>query len=491
MSPIGGPTTRVSNHGCAGADDPTVSNSYSMTRWSGIGAVAQPTDAVPADRHIEGPDRREAAPELPNSRRREAAVLACVLGSTVALSGFAPLNSAADRLSVDDQAFLVVLMPPVIVALVAVACAIRHPGHITLPWKPAWATCAGLLMLGGALSLLSTDDLERSVGLLVFGIVAPLVFTASVMASTLPRTYLAASFVAATALLMLRADIVLLGDYGWPSAEDLFQAKFANAPYDFHYYALGNPNQTAAFLMIPLALAVFWQTDRRQAHGWRRAAIVVVGASIAVSLLFVYSRIEIVGAVLLILAALIVTPTTVRRRTLTGLGVIAVVSMYFLSRSGRNYLGALTVNDSDASQVVRADSVTDGINALADNLITGQGIGEYGVTHGTVPVHSAVLQQAVETGLLGGVAVAGITVLALALVIHVGRAVRWRGLQFAGAAAAAVYCITAAGSLGLFLHNDTTAIWGLALGIALAIATDAMPSRRARWHDARPAEQPR
>ena len=65
-------------------------------------------------------------------------------------------------------------------------------------------------------------------------------------------------FLVVSSLLLLRAAVVFVRDYGSPAPADMFAAKFSSVPYDFHYYGLQNPTQTSLWVLLPMTLGCYW-----------------------------------------------------------------------------------------------------------------------------------------------------------------------------------------------------------------------------------------
>src|SRR5262249_38797521 len=155
-------------------------------------------------------------------------------------SGFTPLNHASDVLDIQRRPERVILLPTVVIALLVCALAIVTPRspRRRVPLF-AWL-CSLLLVVGAVASLLATDALRTSVLLLIVALLAPIGLAWGLIRANLPLQLAAGTFLVTTTALFLRADFVFLREHGFPTPDGLFAAKFSNAPYDFHYYALQN-----------------------------------------------------------------------------------------------------------------------------------------------------------------------------------------------------------------------------------------------------------
>ena len=155
----------------------------------------------------------------------------------------------------------VIFMPSVLLAVFAVAVAAIVPRRIgPLPFPVRLAGLA--VVLGACLSLTKSTDVKDSILLLIVALIGPIVLLSALRRCEIRWELMCIGFLVMTAALLIRADWVFVRDYGFPTGSALYRAKFAdlgmNVPYDFHYYGLTNPDMLGTFLLIPLALSVFW-----------------------------------------------------------------------------------------------------------------------------------------------------------------------------------------------------------------------------------------
>lgn len=384
-------------------------------------------------------------------------------------SGFTPLNHATDVLSVAQRPAFVALTPVVLLAVVAVVTAVVFPLRPVPRFARTLAIATGLLVAGGVVSIGASSAPAGTVVLLVSGVAAPLLFALALLCSDLPRSVMCWSFLLTTAAFLIRADIVFLLQEGWPTAETLLRVKFANAPYDFHYYTLNNPNYTGAFLVVPLTLAAFWAADAQLPNG-RRIVLAALAGLMFVNLVLVYDRFTMVLGAAVLALALWTTPMPRRVRVSAGVLFLLACLAFVLRPTTLQYFGTLSDTSPRASQVVRIVSILDGLRALLAHPLTGVGLGRYGIAEGIDPSHSSIVQSGAETGIAGFVGALLLTGAILWTCWTVGSSARWRGLAPASAAAAAVFCVQTAIAAGppTWLASYSNAIWGLSLGVVVA-----------------------
>jgi hypothetical protein len=279
-------------------------------------------------------------------------------------------------------------------------------------------------------------------------------------------------------LLLIRADIVFLLRDGFPTPTTLFIAKYSNSPYDFHYYTLGNPNSTTAFLVMPLTFALLWSRARRLGT-WARRSLAAVTVFLAINMIVVFTRTGIV--IVLVLAALALLASSWGRRWQTWLVVAVLVAAALLNPTLQHYFADVAQQGHGSSAQVRASSIENGLQALIARPVTGFGLGEHGVDVGFNPAHSAVAQSGAETGVVGALGVAVIMLSVCFMAIRIGRRDGWRGLPAAGAASAAMFALLSAiaGSTGEWLGSDATSAWGL--GFAVSLTTLSAATRTEAW----------
>jgi O-antigen ligase len=313
----------------------------------------------------------------------------------------------------------------------------------------------------------------------VLAVSAPLAVFIGVVWSDLPVGVMAGCLIAATTVLLVRADAVFLSTWGVPTPSVLFEAKYTQTPYDFHYYTLGNPNHTAGWLLIAVTLSGLWVADRSLGTAHRAALGVALGVT-ALTLVLTYSRLAIATAIAIGVIALVrLTPRTrVRWATLAATALVVLIGM----AANRTYLRSLFGTSSDATIPERLGSLGDGLIALAGDPFTGVGLGRFGPESGFVPAHSSIIQAAAEMGVLG---LCALLLLSYGIVAHGIRVVRasgWAGLGPAAAVAVATYAIYAAfaASANEGLYSGYNAVWGLTaacvLGVSLRIEAEREPA---------------
>lgn len=394
---------------------------------------------------------------------------AAALGAGAVASGFPPLNQASAVVSLAERPWAAAVMPSVVLALAALAAAVLFPQPQSRAHGRPLLVGAVLMVVAGALSVNQWDDLARPTVLLLTGLVAPLAFAYGLIRAALPRSVLCAAFLAATVVLLLRADVVFLLQNGLPTPDVLFRVKYSNAPYDFHYYSLGNPNYSSAFLIVPLALAAFWATDPKLPRP-ARIALGATAALVLANIALVFVRLTMLVGVGVVVAALFAAPITRRTKTLVTGALALCLAALASSGTITKYFANLGSKDPDSSGSVRFQSILDGLQAGLSHPLTGEGLGRYGTAQNIPPAHSSVVQAAADTGLLGLAGAVFLTVWICVLAIRVGHAAGWRGLYAGSAAAAALFCLQSAVSGGppTWFASEAMAIWGLALGVAVA-----------------------
>jgi O-antigen ligase len=404
---------------------------------------------------------------LPTAASIARALTALVLGAAVAASGFPPLANAPDVLEIGLTPWRVALTPAVLLAAAAVGVAVVIPQRMRVDRAARLLiVAAALLLAGAALSLIRSDDLWYSILVGIVAIAAPIAFAAGIARSGLPRAVLAGAFLAVVAVFLLRADLQFFRLNGFPSPSTLLAAKFRDQPYDFHYFTLGNPDGTAAFLLMPFALAVIWLASPNVR---RRTRLLLAGSAMisGATLVLAYSRSALGWAVVISAVAILQAP--LRRRLRTGLlAVLVLLSLCAVVVLNRTYLLGIFSGNSAS---VRTGSITDAAGTFWSNPLTGFGLGMFNTVDGFVPAHSAIVQSAVELGLAGLIG-------AIALVWG-ATWTAWRrlrespgGLARAAAIAAAgyvIYCAFAGGASEA-LYSGFSSLWGFSLALMLAIA---------------------
>lgn len=391
------------------------------------------------------------------------------IGAAVPLCGFTPFNHADDVLAISEQPWRVVLMPAVLLALLAVIAAAVVPARRPAVPPVAFVAGAALLLVAAMASIASSIDPTASALTAVVAVAVPILIVYSLSHADLHAPTLLGSFLGMTTVLLLRADVVFFSTSGLPTPGALFEAKFSNTAYDFHYYTLGNPDHTAGFLLMPLALAVFWSLDRKLG---RLPRLLLLGAA-AVTLLtltLTYARVASLTGLALLAVAVSVAPTRPRTRRVLQLGVACIAIGFLVAAS--SYLVDLFSTERSASAPERITSVKDGLVMLSEEPAAGFGLGQYGPAGGYTPAHSSIVQAGAEMGVLG---LAALILLTGSLVVHATSVIRgfgWRGLGPAAAIAAGVYALHAAvaspASEGLY--SGYVSVWGLTVALLLGIS---------------------
>lgn len=396
---------------------------------------------------------------------------AMVLGAGVAASGFPPLANAPDVLAIGLTPWRVVLTPAVLLGAGTLAMAWLFPRRDDLERPVRWLLVAAcLLVAGAALSLLRSDDVWYSLLIGILALLAPCAVAIGVARSTLSSALLAGAFLAVIGLLLLRADLQFIKLNGLPTSTTLFAAKFRDQPYDFHYDTLGNPDGTAAFLLMPFGLALFWLTH--PALGVRARALLVVSLGISgATMVLAYSRSALAWGIVLVLVAVAQAPFA-RRTRIALVGGVALLAVATLLALNTGYLLSIFSSSEGSSGSVRLGSIAEALPVLRANPLTGFGLGMFNTVDGYVPAHSAIVQTGVELGVVG---LAGAILLVASTVALFWARVRLparAGLPHAAAAAAAsylVYCAFAGGSSEA-LYSGFVSVWGLSLTLLLGLA---------------------
>jgi O-antigen ligase len=398
-------------------------------------------------------------------------VAGIVLGAGIAASGFPPLANAPDVLAVGLMPWRVVLTPAVLLGAGALATAWLFPRRDGVERSVCWLLVAAcLLVAGAALSLLRSDDVWYSFLIGIVALLAPCAVAIGVARSTLTPALLAGAFLAATGLFLLRADLQFIKLNGLPTSAALFAAKFRNQPYDFHYYTLGNPDGTAAFLLLPLGLALFWLSH--SALGARARALLAGSFGISsATMVLAYSRSALAWCIGLVFLAVARAPLA-RRTRMVLLGGVALLVVATLVALNTSYLLSIFSSNEGSSGSVRLGSIAEAAPVFKANPLTGFGLGMFSALDGYLPAHSAIVQAGVELGVVGLAGAILLLVSTVALFWSRARSAGQAGLPRAAAAAAAsylLYCAFAGGSSEA-LYNGYVSVWGLSLALLLGLA---------------------
>ncbi len=412
---------------------------------------------------------------------RPAAGLA--IGAGAAAIGFPPLNNAPDVLDIGRAPWRVVLTPVVLLALFAlVTWVVWRPPQ---PRRPSGLLTLAitLLIAGTALSVTESPDPWYSILLGILCVLAPAALAFALLRGALPATAVAAGLVLATTVLCLRAGVVFVQLHGFPTAQALFNAKFQNAPYDFHYYTLGNPNGTAAFLLLPFGIAVGGATGGDLGRVGRRLALGAAGV-LGATLVLAYSRSAIIVAVVMVL----VIGLTASGRARAGnwarvaVGLVAAALVVGIAIGGWEYFSSLLSTAPGSSGDERIELTVDGLGRLAEHPLTGVGLGMNTPAAGYLPAHSSIVQAGAELGLLG---LLGFLMLCAATIRLAALAIRapdgWSGTERGSAVAAATYfCFSAlTGGASIGLSSGYNAVWAATAAVTLGLAArhDSVPVR--------------
>lgn len=394
--------------------------------------------------------------------------LAATLGAGIVAVAFHPLSTTADLLDVAAHPWRVAAMPSTLLAGLAVAAAIAFPRQ-DAP-LPSWPLVVAVVLLGvgGTLSIAGSSDPANSAVTTVLAIFVPAVVAAALLRADLPSEALTAGFLAATCAFMLRAAVVFVENWGLPTPGALFEAKFSIIPYDFHYYTLGNPDHTAGFLLLPLAVSAFWALHPGLSR-LRRALLILAAGICLASLVLTYSRSALFAATVVVVAASVASPLPRWLRVV----VVAAAASVFLgwAIAGGGYVFGLFSTGEGASGRERLLSLEDGLGALAHQPLTGVGLGQYGPAGGYFNAHSSVIQAGAEMGLAGFWALllltGGLVSQGRATVRRAGR----RGLGAGAGIAVALYGVYAvlAAPANEGLYSGYITIWAMTLAMLVAI----------------------
>lgn len=416
---------------------------------------------------------------------KRARLLAAVfVGAGVPLVGFPPLVNAPDVLGVVDRPFVFVLLPAVllVVAMIAYVCIARNVWDRSRSTERASLLPAGLAfvayLVAALISLAASDHPILSLLSVGTAVGVPLGLAAALHRARLDPTIVVGAFVLTTSLLLARADLVFLSSYGLPTGADLFAAKFQSSPYDFHYYTLGNPDQTAAFLVVPLAFTAFWATGT--ASPKLRVVLVAAALFLFLNFVLVYVRVGMAFGVMILLAAVLGSSLHRRVRVAITVGLLTACAVFAVSDQNRKYLGAAFSTDADASGIERLAGVLDGLRTTVEYPLTGVGFNRYAYGTGplgsdtAIPAHSAVVQAGAETGFIGMAALAIVVILVVGSGLRAARQACWRGLRAGAGVGIAAYGIqtTLVGGASNGLANGFNPIWGMAATLALVVAVD-------------------
>ena len=427
---------------------------------------------VSASRPSEGPP---AVAEPTISRPIGPAVAGCIVGAGAVASGFPPFNNVTAQLHVSQLPGFALLTPVSLVAALAVYCVLRPAGA---GWtalvrdvpRPALATI-GLIVVGAFLSLLESSNRSSSQALIILAVLAPAALFLAVRRGALPLAAVAGSFLVALVVLLLRADVVFLHQWGFPTQSVLFSAKFSNRPYDFHYYTLGNPDHTATFLLLPFALALGWSLtpgqDRRLSWALRAAAGVIY-----LTMILTYGRFPLLLATVLLLVAVAVSklPRALRIGIVT-VAIAGAVTAAIVSPG--HYLAHVFSTNSSSSGGVRVSSLSSGLTMFSNKPLTGDGIGRYGLGV-TPPAHSSIVQAAAEMGIAGLLGVALLTVGLVGAAVLLIRRRAGFSLKTSALGASAVYAIaTAVAGPGEGLFVGLVSVYGVSLALIAGIGLSA------------------
>lgn len=395
--------------------------------------------------------------------------LVIVLGAGIPFSGFTPLNNASDVLDILQRPYLVVLMPSVLLAVTAFAGAILLPRRVPPPVPVLLKLAVTALLLGVCLSMVVAYTHRSSVLFTISGVLAPIGLCWALRRTDVPLGPLAGIFLLAVVILVVRADIRYVELNGLPTPQNLFTTKFSNSPYDFHYYTLNNPDQTAAFLLLPLTLAAAWGVSvQRRLGRWLLALATVL---IAATIVLVYVRLAIAVTFLVVVVALLNAPVRQSIRLAT-VGVLLIATGAAITIGNVwHYLSQVASTSNSATGVVRATSLSEGLREMAHHPLTGAGIARYGDFTSHVPAHSSLVQAGAELGLMGLIGAILFTIAVLFNLRAVIAQKGWHGLQTSAALATAVYWIHAcvAGGSDLGLAEGFISIWGLSLALVYAV----------------------
>jgi hypothetical protein len=296
-------------------------------------------------------------------------------------------------------------------------------------------------------------------------------------------------------LMLIRADVVFFRTHGFPTPSVVYHAKLTSAPYDFHYYTLGNPDHTGTFLLLPFAVSLFWSLGREGRAA--KLALAFVAAFTLLNIYITYTRSALICAGVLVLIACAISPYRLRVRVGGAVALIVVATV--LTFASGHHGGFTNLFSSDPATGVRVSSIEAGWKAFLHHPVTGVGFGQFGndaaaglagYSGGTTQAHSSVIQAAAELGILGLV---GFAVATAALVIAGGRAIlrRTSGLADAALIALAAYAVLAAvaGGADEGVMVNFVSVYGIGLALMAVLAeapqTSAHPDSRRLFGDLR------
>ena len=182
-------------------------------------------------------------------RRISFAAFGGLFGAGIAAGGFAPAHHLVDVLDVLERPWMVLITPPAVLALTAAVLAAGWGGRVRAH-PIAWFAIA-LLLSAGAVSVTASDQARPAALFFGLALLSPIVLFVAGTTVGWHMEAAAMGFLLCAGLFAIRASVVFASDHGFPTGEDLFRAKFSNAPYDFHYYLLNNPDQSSAFFLMP------------------------------------------------------------------------------------------------------------------------------------------------------------------------------------------------------------------------------------------------
>ncbi len=392
--------------------------------------------------------------------------LSLAIGAGVVVCGFDPFNHAADVLDASTRPWVVIALPVTAVAVAAVIGMLLFPAPARR--VPRDLALGAVLLVAASLLSVAGTATPRAGALTAFGAVTvPVLLGLVVSHSRLSPGWTLGGFLAATTVLLVRADLTFLADRGLPTPGTLQAAKYENVPGDFHYLTLGNPDHTAGWLLMPLTLALFWGAGRT---GRARVALLVVGAVALGTTVLTYARFALATDVSIVAAVLLAVPLAPRLR-LALLGVLGA-AVALMVANAFDYVSLLFSTSSDGTVAERLRSIGDGLAAMADHPVTGLGFGRYTNANGYFPAHSSIVQAGVEMGLVGFAALTALTVGAVRWAVTQVRRAGPFEVRAAAALAVGVYAVHAAlaasSTSGLF--SGDIVIWAMTVALFLGLS---------------------
>ncbi len=415
---------------------------------------------------------------------------ALTLGGLIALTGFPPLVNVPARLNVTSDIPLIALTPTAVAVYAAYWAARRTTARPSVSVPKGVAVGIALLLAGATLSLLGSSNPRYSLCLALLALVLPTALFFWLRRADLSSSLVIGGFFVAVSAALVRADFTFLREYGIPTSQVIYRAKFTQQAYDFHYYTLGNPTHTATFLVLPLGAAVYWASHSATSRPTRRWLLAFI-ALLLFNLVLLYERFPLLVAALLVIAAFVRGAIPRVMKTSIAVGAIAAIGVLVLTSPSHYFSDLFSLSafhnggppgNGPSSARVRLDSVAHGFTAFVHHPLTGVGLGEFGTAPNTTPAHVAIVNAAADMGILGG---AG-----LALLTALGAVSVWRSLRShpaplhgAGAYACGSYLMVAAVSGGAIdgVLVGTVSVYGLALAMFAAVACPAVTPVRARW----------